>query len=75
MRGVAVHLAPAGAGGMEIDQLFFFGTNIVNAIHLPSGDQLASATFSVARVTWLEGPSESIHFTKICVPFGSPSDV
>ncbi len=51
MRGVAVHFAPVGAVGMLMVHGFFFGTNIVNAIHFPSGDQFASATFSVACVT------------------------
>ncbi len=33
---------------MLIFQVFFSGTNMENAIDLPSGDQRASATFSVA---------------------------
>ena len=46
-----------------------------NAIDLPSGDQRASATLSVARVTWVAGPSVSIQRTKICGPRGSPSAI
>jgi hypothetical protein len=63
----------SNSGGMPINQVFLLGTNMENAIHLPSGDQRASATFSVACVTCVAGPSMSIQRTKICVPRGSPS--
>src|SRR5271166_6549867 len=73
MRGAGVHFAPSGSGGMLMFHLLRSGTNMENAIILPSGDQCASATFSVERVTCEAGPSASIHRTKIWVPLGSPS--
>jgi hypothetical protein len=53
--------------------LFFSGTNMENAMVFPSGDHRASASFSVAWVTCVGGPSASIQRMKICVPRGSPS--
>ena len=58
---------------MLIFQVSFSGTNMENAMDLPSGDQRASATLSVACVTCVAGPSVSIQRTKICGPRGSPS--
>jgi hypothetical protein len=75
MRGVPVQWAPSGAAGMLIFQVSFSGTNMENAMDLPSGDQRASATFSVAWVTCVAGPSVSIQRTKICGPRGSPSAI
>src|SRR5260370_1419913 len=59
---------------MLMVHLCLSGTNMENAIVFPSGDQCASASFSVACVTCVGGPSASIQRTKICVPLGSPSD-
>src|SRR5437773_3476645 len=71
--GAAVHFAPVGAAGMSIFHVFCFGTNIVNPIHLPSGDQPMSPTGSDTRVICVVAPSASMYRTKSCVPFGSPS--
>src|SRR5580700_8463733 len=75
MRGARVHLAPSGAGGMLIFHGSFSATNMEKEIHFPSGDQRASATFSVACVICVAGPSVLIHRTKICGPRGSPSAI
>src|SRR6267143_2382618 len=75
MRGADVHLAPSGAAGMLIFHGVSLFTSIVNASDCPppSGDQLKLAGVSLTRVTCDVAPSASIHRTKICVPFGSPS--
>src|SRR5688500_14337005 len=71
--GAAVHFAPVGAAGMSIFHVSGFGTNIVNASVLPSGDQLRSEIGSLTRVTCDVAPSASMYRTKSWVPLGSPS--
>ena len=39
MRGASIHLAPSGRAGMRIGHDSRFGTSMVKAIDLPSGDQ------------------------------------
>ena len=60
MRGVSTHLAPSGARGILIVQLFFASTFIWNAILLPSGDQaMFDGDFST-RVICEFAPSASM---------------
>ncbi len=73
MRGAAVHFAPLGASGMSIFHALLAGTTIVKPIHFPSGAQRRSAGDWLTRVICDVAPEASIHRTKICVPFGSPS--
>src|SRR4051812_50210708 len=49
------------------------GTNIENAIDLPSGDHLALRGASATWVICVAAPSASTQRTKSCAPFGSPS--
>src|SRR6058998_3549217 len=58
---------------MLIVHFSWSGTNIENAIDLPSGDQRTLRGVSVTRVICVAGPSVSIQRTKIWEPFGSPS--
>src|SRR5262245_38399540 len=72
MRGASVHLAPLGGVGIGIAQLSRYGTFMLNAIVLPSGDHRKFDGASVRRVICDVAPSASIHLTKICEPPGSP---
>ncbi len=72
-RGAGVHLAPFGSPGIEIVHLSVLGTNIENAIDLPSGDHFALRGASVMCVICVAGPSASTQRTNSCDPFGSPS--
>ena len=72
-RGAGVHFAPFGSAGMLIVHFSCSGTNIENAIDLPSGDHFALRGVSVTCVICVAGPSTSTQRTKICEPFGSPS--
>src|SRR5438552_5178089 len=49
------------------------GSNIENAIDLPSGDQRTFRGVSSTCVTCVAGPSTSTQRTNTCEPFGSPS--
>src|SRR5213079_210032 len=72
-RGAGVHFAPFGSGGIEIVHFSVAGTNIENAIDLPSGDHFALRGDSLTWVICVAGPSASTHRTNSCDPFGSPS--
>src|SRR2546428_11526827 len=58
---------------MLIFQGSWSGTNIANAIALPSGDHCGLDGVSVTWVTCVVAPSASIQRTNSCVPLGSPS--
>src|SRR5262245_55873733 len=72
-RGAAVQFAPVGAVGMLIVHGVEWRTSIAKDSHFPSGDHRRSLGASTTRVTCEVAPSASIHLTKTCVPFGSPS--
>src|SRR5207244_3506161 len=71
--GAVVHFAPFGSAGMLIVHFSCSGSNIEKAIDLPSGDHSTLRGVSSTCVICVAGPSTSIHRTKICDPFGSPS--
>ena len=73
MRGGGVHFAPFGSAGILMDHFSCSGSNIENAIDLPSGDQRTLRGVSRTWVTCVAGPSASIQRTNTCDPFGSPS--
>jgi len=68
------HSAPSGGTGIDAKGGSGSGTNIVNAIHSPSGDHASSDGDSVTWLSLASCPLPSIHRSQIWVPSSPPSE-
>ena len=60
MRGASTHLAPSGARGILIGQLFLASTFIMKPRRVPLGAHVTPLGDFSTRVTWVVAPSASM---------------